>query len=252
MDSDQNTFAPDSPELSGHVSSSGGVAISGATVSANYGGGSDTTDSNGYYELTVPYNWSGTVTPSKSGFGFTPSSKSYSNVTNDDSEEDYTGGDIVPPGNVSSFTAVAGETQVRLTWSNPGDSDFSGVKIMRKTGGYPSNKDDGTQVYDGSGTEKFDTGLSNGTKYYYKAFSYDTSGNYASGSSASATPYEILTHFVSPSGLHAWPYASWSSAATHIQTAINMATFGDTVMVGDGTYNITSEIGINTELTIKS
>ena len=35
----------------------------------------------GGYSISVPLNWSGTVTPSKSGYLFSPSSASFSNLT---------------------------------------------------------------------------------------------------------------------------------------------------------------------------
>ncbi|RJR27411.1 MAG: DUF1566 domain-containing protein [Desulfobacteraceae bacterium] len=96
--------------------------------------------------------------------------------------------DITPPGNVGNFTAAAGNGQVTLSWSNPPDSDYAGVLIRRKTGSYPTGTSDGTEIYRGTGTSKSDTGLANGTTYYYKAFSYDEVPNYSSGVTASTTP----------------------------------------------------------------
>jgi len=51
--------------------------------------GSDITDSNGYYEFSVFYGWSGTITPSKDYYMFSPISISYSDVTEDLTSEDY-------------------------------------------------------------------------------------------------------------------------------------------------------------------
>jgi hypothetical protein len=57
-----------------------------------YGGGHDTTDANGYYEVVVNYNWSGNVVPSKYAYAFMPSSITYANVTEDKAaEENYAG-----------------------------------------------------------------------------------------------------------------------------------------------------------------
>ncbi|OGL78486.1 hypothetical protein A3E39_00570 [Candidatus Uhrbacteria bacterium RIFCSPHIGHO2_12_FULL_60_25] len=95
--------------------------------------------------------------------------------------------DVTPPANVT-LTATAGDTQIQLTWTVPSDPDYAGVKIMRKTGGYPTGPNDGTPVYQGTGTQTLDTGLTNGTTYYYGAYAYDTNGNFASGALASATP----------------------------------------------------------------
>ncbi|MBV6492247.1 MAG: hypothetical protein LDLANPLL_00240 [Turneriella sp.] len=98
--------------------------------------------------------------------------------------------DTTPPGNVTSFIATAGDTQVVLTWVKPGDADLAGIKVVRKTGSAPVNESDGTEVYNGMGTTYTDTSLINGTTYYYAAFAYDTVANYASGAQASATPVE--------------------------------------------------------------
>lgn len=96
--------------------------------------------------------------------------------------------DTTPPANVSNFNATPGDHQNALQWNNPPDADFAGVKIQRATGGYPANPGAGTTIYNGNGTSKTDTGLTNGVTYYYAAFAYDSSGNYASGALARATP----------------------------------------------------------------
>ena len=49
-----------------------------------------TVDGNGNYSFIVPSGWSGSVTPSHMGFPFTPASRSYSNVTVDQTEQNYT------------------------------------------------------------------------------------------------------------------------------------------------------------------
>jgi len=54
------------------------------------------TNSNGYYLAYVPYGWSGSVTPQKVGWTFTPSSKTYSNVTSNQTQ-DYTGNIVAVP-----------------------------------------------------------------------------------------------------------------------------------------------------------
>lgn len=98
--------------------------------------------------------------------------------------------DGTPPANVTSFTATAGDGQIILSWVNP-TSDFAGVKILRKTGSYPTSVTDGTQVYDSTGTSYTNTGLTNGTTYYYTAFSRDVVLNYSSGAQISAAPRDM-------------------------------------------------------------
>ncbi len=48
------------------------------------------TDPNGYYQLWVNYNWSGTVTPEKEGFIFEPNSDYYPGVTQHFNDVNYT------------------------------------------------------------------------------------------------------------------------------------------------------------------
>lgn len=79
---------------------------------------------------------------------------------------------------ITNFYATIGDTKVVLTWSKPSDSNYSGVMIVRKTGGYPQRVLDGTKVYEGTGTSFSDTGLTNGTQYYYRAFAYNSHHEY--------------------------------------------------------------------------
>ncbi|MDO8587803.1 MAG: carbohydrate-binding protein [Armatimonadota bacterium] len=102
-----------------------------------------------------------------------------------------TPGDTTAPGNVTGFIATSGDTQNSLSWTNPGDTDLAGVKIMFKTTGYPTSATDGTQVYNGTGTSTTHTALTNGTTYYYKAFCYDEVPNYSSGAQSSAVPADV-------------------------------------------------------------
>jgi len=55
------------------------------------GGGVATTNASGYYEITVTQDYTGTATPSKSNWSFAPTSRPYSNVSSDISNEDYVG-----------------------------------------------------------------------------------------------------------------------------------------------------------------
>ncbi|MCW5775737.1 MAG: PD40 domain-containing protein [Phycisphaeraceae bacterium] len=82
--------------ISGTVLMPDGSGMAGAVVSAT-GRGSKTTGSNGQYSFTVPNGWSGTVTPSKAGYSFTPASRSYTNLSNDRTGQGFTGALEAPP-----------------------------------------------------------------------------------------------------------------------------------------------------------
>jgi hypothetical protein len=69
---------------------SGNVALPGVTLS--YWSGFPnfaTSDSSGNYVITVPEGWEGMVTPSMAGSSFSPASREYSNVTEDQTNQDY-------------------------------------------------------------------------------------------------------------------------------------------------------------------
>ncbi|HUT71646.1 MAG TPA: C25 family cysteine peptidase [Desulfatiglandales bacterium] len=101
--------------------------------------------------------------------------------------------DNSPPANATWGTITPGDEQIQLNWSNP-ISDFYRVVILRRAGAavgdaptdgteYNVNETIGSSTvrYVGSLETFTDTGLTNGTAYYYKIFAYDTYINYASG-----------------------------------------------------------------------
>ena len=99
--------------------------------------------------------------------------------------------DTTPPSVITNFVAAKGNNLVTLTWTNPIDSDFAGLKILRKTGSYPTGVADGTLIYTGANTSYIDTTAINGTTYYYRAFPYDWDNNInitTSGQQVTATP----------------------------------------------------------------
>jgi hypothetical protein len=69
---------------------SGNAGVAGATLSYTDGTAKTATSaSNGSYSLNVHYGWSGTVTPSKSGVTFTPTKRTYTNVTTNKTGQNY-------------------------------------------------------------------------------------------------------------------------------------------------------------------
>jgi hypothetical protein len=74
--------------ISGIVTDKPGIPVSNVLL----GGlpGNPTTNESGFYSEQVPQNWSGTVTPTRTGLEFQPSSRSYSNVVSDKTTENYT------------------------------------------------------------------------------------------------------------------------------------------------------------------
>jgi uncharacterized repeat protein (TIGR02543 family) len=67
---------------------SGNAGAAGTTIT--YTGGSTTADESGNYFFTVTSKWTGTVTPSKTGYTFSPASRDYSAISSDQVNQDYT------------------------------------------------------------------------------------------------------------------------------------------------------------------
>jgi hypothetical protein len=94
----------------------------------------------------------------------------------------YSDVDTTPPGLPTNIQVVNNATGGTLTiyWTKPIDADFSHLHIYRSTTAGIT----GPLVYDNeNGGGRQDTGLTNGTRYYYTLQSVDTSGN-ASGYTA--------------------------------------------------------------------
>ncbi|HLP57307.1 MAG TPA: choice-of-anchor Q domain-containing protein, partial [Candidatus Deferrimicrobium sp.] len=74
-----------------------GIGLSGVTLTFSNNGGSTTTGLDGHYSHTVLYNWSGSITPTKEGYTFTPSGRNYTPVITDKQNQDYTASSLLPP-----------------------------------------------------------------------------------------------------------------------------------------------------------
>ncbi len=105
--------------ISGYVRTAAGAAIAG--VAMNGLPGPPTTDASGYYSSAVSCGFTGTATPSLSGYSFLPASTSYSNVSANQTNQNYTGttGALTISGYVRTVggAAIAGVTMSGLPGS---------------------------------------------------------------------------------------------------------------------------------------
>lgn len=80
---------------------------------------------------------------------------------------------------VTGLSGVFGSSvqgRVTLNWTNPTDGLFKGVRIMYKTGSFPTGPTDGSLFYDSNGSDSVantaTVNLTEGTTYYFRAFAY--------------------------------------------------------------------------------
>ncbi|MGD0613111.1 MAG: hypothetical protein ABSB41_16555, partial [Anaerolineales bacterium] len=107
---------------------SGDAGVAGATLSYTDGTPKTATaDSSGNYSFAVSYGWSGTVTPSKTGYTFSPVNRSYTNVLADQTGQDYTATAITYT--ISGNAGVAG---VNLSYTD----GFAKTAMSDSSGNY--------------------------------------------------------------------------------------------------------------------
>jgi hypothetical protein len=85
------------PTISGYLTATNGWPIRGATVRADDGSATTTTDANGLYTLTLAPGWAGSVTPSATGSTFSPANRTYASLTANQSNQNFTlTGSVIP------------------------------------------------------------------------------------------------------------------------------------------------------------
>lgn len=75
--------------ISGKITSNQGPIV-GVVVVADAGGGSATTNTNGEFNISVDYGWTGTVQPENEGYTFQPAYRRYPPVTKEQMNQDFT------------------------------------------------------------------------------------------------------------------------------------------------------------------
>ncbi len=132
------------------VTITGNVGVEGVTLSyVDVTTKMVTSQRNGSYSLTVPSNWTGTVTPSHPCFAFSPTSHSYGNITINQTGQDFTPA-LNPSANCADLTvSISGTNLGRYglpatqTLSDQYSNMFNGpVKVVSSTGAaiFPSER----------------------------------------------------------------------------------------------------------------
>ena len=121
--------------------------------------------------------------------------------------------DNLSPSNVTNATSTPGDTQITVNWTNPSDTDYATTTVFRATSTIGSLRPtEGTAYATGTAITATttvacvvggaaganvgctNTGLTNGTTYYYKIFAADAYANYSTpGAETNTTPAAAST-----------------------------------------------------------
>lgn len=148
--------------------------------------------------------------------------------------EDVKSGAQIPLADCTNISITVGNGQLTIKWTDPNDLIISGAtvaewahtKLVRKVGSYPTSELDGTLVVTSSVRNQYastgytDTGLTNGTTYYYKLFPVTKTNavNNNSANNISETPQSYKTFGVSIDLTNSNPL----TAVTYTDDAIGM------------------------------
>src|SRR6185295_2791781 len=86
----------------------------------------------GQYSCTVPQGWSGSITPSLSGYAFTPAARTYSGVAANQTGQNYTATAALPNG----ATFVGTDVATKGNWQ--GVYGAQGYNIINDSSSYPA------------------------------------------------------------------------------------------------------------------
>jgi len=103
---------------------------------------------------------------------------------------------LAAPSAPTGLAATAGNAQASLSWTATSGASSYHVKRSATSGSE-------TQISAPTSNSYTDTGLTNGTKYFYVVSAVNSGGESANSSEVSATPSAPLTAPATPTGLHA-------------------------------------------------
>ncbi|MDD5527723.1 MAG: InlB B-repeat-containing protein [Patescibacteria group bacterium] len=169
--------------------SSGSGTVSGANITAVTVACADNTCATVSHAST--YNAYPTCGAASCASGYTLSGSGSAAVCAAQSSGGGGGGspaDTTAPGIPANFKAATSTGKIILSWINPTDSDFAGVKLYRKINSAPTGQTDilAKLIYQGKAVSFADTTATTSQLYYYSIYSFDNQPNYSQPKTISA------------------------------------------------------------------
>ena len=164
---------------------------------------------------------------------------------------------------VSGITTQGSSGKVYVKWTDPDDlvvagstiAAWGGTLLVRKAGSAPTSRRDGTIVLDSKTRDAYkntyfcDSGLSNGTKYYYKFFPYTTANAYTDSTDdefnaiptvqvAGITSWNVTGMSASSEAGNGKMTVKWTDPSASISAdGVTLATWASTtIVVKSGSY----------------
>jgi hypothetical protein len=199
--SGQNYTATQIPSItiSGNAGGIDGVTMSGLP-------GNPVTSGGGFYSVEVLYGWSGTVTPTLTGYIFTPPSRSYTNVTADRTDQDYTDDPPIIPQTpllvIQRFTINAGKTRDTAgdSFSISGTFNATPQDIAGSTAVYVRLSNESEPIFEG--VIPYDSAKLKNSRYSYTRHTGDTSNVRSASFDLNTKTFRVTANKIDLTGLY--------------------------------------------------
>lgn len=160
--------------VSGRIVDASANPLSGVTVSFSGSSPAVTTDANGYYSKAVPTGYSGTATPSFSGYAFNPTSYTYNNLSSNQNNQNFTGSLAYPADPSNAVATPVAYNSINVTWMDNSNNE-TGFLIEYRVGFDLTWYFRSTQPPDVMAFQ--DVGLMPLTNYQYRVTAFNMAGN---------------------------------------------------------------------------
>ncbi len=162
-------------------SQNGQVPVSSYTVYRSRTSPVDTTNPSNAYVTVTGTSYETTVSEAEHGYYYAVVATSTYGVRSAASDSELpTVSEVPPPGPTQVYEVTPGDGQVQLVWGavpiGPGEPAVTGYRVYRSTTPGVTKADAEATYFVGGGDRYTDTGLTNGTTYYYAVTSVNAAG----------------------------------------------------------------------------